>query len=72
MLFISKNSNTSNWVKKEWETILWDEINSNKVKIIPIKLDDSNPPKILQTKKYIDFSIDYNQGMLELINILTK
>ena len=72
LVFISKNSNASNWVKKEWETILWDEINSNKVKVIPIKLDDSEVPKILQTKKYIDFSKDYRIGIYELISALER
>jgi len=71
LLFLSKNSVKSNWVTKEWETILWDEVNSNKVKIIPIKLDDCEIPKILQTKKYINF-IDYNLGIKQLIDTLQK
>lgn len=57
---------------KEWETILWDEINYNKVKIIPIKLEDCEIPKILQTKKYIDFSNDYNIGINQLISTLIE
>ena len=72
LLFLSKNSVKSNWVTKEWETILWDEIDSNKVKIIPIKLEDCEIPKILQTKKYIDFSIDYNSGINQLINTIIE
>ena len=72
LLFLSKNSVTSNWVKKEWETILWDEVNTGKTKIIPIKLDDASIPKILQTKKYIDFSIDYNRGLIELVEALKR
>lgn len=70
LLFLSKNSIKSNWVMKEWETILWDEINSNKIRIIPIKLEDCEIPKILQTKKYIDFSMDYNSGIHQLINAI--
>ena len=72
LLFLSKNSVSSNWVMKEWETILWDEINSNKIRIIPIKLQDCEIPKILQTKKYIDFSIDYNSGINQLINTIIE
>lgn len=72
LLFLSKNSIKSNWVMKEWETILWDEINYNKVKIIPIKLEDCEIPKILQTKKYIDFSNDYNIGINQLISTLIE
>ncbi len=72
LLFLSKNSVKSNWVKKEWESMLWDEINTGKTKIIPIKLDDCEIPKILQTKKYIDFSYDYNSGLFLLVDALKR
>lgn len=70
LLFLSNNSVKSKWVQKEWETFLWDEIGEDKIKIIPIKLDDCEIPKILQTKKYIDFSSDYNVGLFELISTI--
>ena len=72
MLFLSKNSIKSKWVLKEWETILWDEINSGKTKIIPVKLDDCEIPKILQTKKYVDLSSDYDAGLFEIINAIKQ
>lgn len=72
LLFLSQNSVKSNWVTKEWETILWDEVNSNKVKIIPIKLEQCEIPKILQTKKYIDFSISYSDGLKQLIDTIEE
>lgn len=72
VLFLSKNSVSSNWVKKEWETILWDEVGENKTKIIPVKLDDCEIPKILQTKKYIDFSSDYNYGLSMLTQTIKR
>ncbi len=72
LLILSKNSLKSNWVLKEWETMLWDEINSGKVKIIPIKLYDCEVSKILQTKKYIDLSEDYNIGLFEIINAIKQ
>lgn len=72
LLFLSHNSLQSNWVLKEWETMLWDEIDSGKVKIIPVKLDDCEVPKILQTKKYIDLSKDYNAGLFEIITAIKQ
>lgn len=72
LLFLSNNSVKSKWVQKEWETFLWDEISCDKIKIIPIKLDDCEVPKILQTKKYIDFSNDYNDGLFELVSTIRK
>lgn len=72
LLFLSKNSIKSNWVLKEWETMMWDEINSGKIKIIPIKLDDCEIPKILQTKKYIDLSKDYDTGIFQIISAIKQ
>lgn len=72
LLFLSKNSVKSNWVTKEWETMLWDEINSGKVKIIPIKLEECEIPKILQSKKYIDFSGNYSEGLFQFIQTIKE
>lgn len=72
LLFLSKNSVKSNWVTKEWETMLWDEVSSGKVKIIPIRLEECEIPKILQSKKYIDFSKSYSNGLLEIIQTIKK
>lgn len=72
LLFLSKNSVKSNWVTKEWETMLWDEINSGKVKIIPIKLEECEIPKILQSKKYIDFSENYSEGLFQIIQTIKE
>lgn len=72
LLFLSKNSVKSNWVTKEWETMLWDEISSDKIKIIPIKLEECEIPKILQSKKYIDFSKNYSNGLFEVIQTIRK
>lgn len=70
LLFLSKNSVKSNWVMKEWETMLWDEINSGKIKIIPVKLEECEIPKILQTKKYIDLSDSYSGGLLQIVQTI--
>ena len=70
LLFLSKNSVKSNWVMKEWETMLWDEINSGKIKIIPVKLEECEIPKILQTKKYIDLSDSYSDGLLQIVQTI--
>lgn len=70
LLFLSNNSVRSNWVTKEWETMLWDEINSGKIKIIPVKLEECEIPKILQTKKYIDLSTNYSDGLFQIIQTI--
>lgn len=72
LLFLSENSVKSDWVTKEWETMLWEEVNSQKIKIIPIKIGDCEIPRLLQTKKYINLSEDYNYGIHQLIETIKK
>jgi len=67
LLFLSKAAVASKWVQTEWESTLWNEINSAQVKIIPIKLEECEIPQLLRPKKYVDFSKDYNAGLRELI-----
>lgn len=72
LLFLSKRAVESNWVKTELQSVLWDEINTNETKLIPIKLEDCEIPKLLKPKKYIDFSKDYNAGLRELLTTIKK
>lgn len=72
LLFLSKYSVKSNWVTKEWETMLWDEINLGKIKVIPIKLEECEIPKLLQSKKYIDLSENYSEGLNRIIQTLKE
>ena len=71
-MFLSKYSVKSNWVTKEWETMLWDEINIGKIKVIPIKLEECEITKILQSKKYIDLSENYSEGLNQIIQTLKE
>ena len=71
LLFLSKHSVSSKRLMKEWEKILQDD-NFKKGEIILIKLEECEIPKMLQTKKCIDFSNDYNSGMKELLNTIKE
>ncbi|WP_338378815.1 toll/interleukin-1 receptor domain-containing protein [uncultured Flavobacterium sp.] len=57
--FVSKNSLASNMVKLEWQNALY-KATQNKIKLIPIKLDDCLMPDILIQTLYIDI---YGKGM---------
>ena len=57
--FISENSLKSGMVSLEWQSALHKSIRE-KIKFIPIKIDNSNQPTILIDKLYIDM---YNKGM---------
>lgn len=56
---ISENSLKSGMVSLEWQSALHKSIRE-KIKFIPIKIDNSNQPIILIDKLYIDM---YNKGM---------
>lgn len=57
--FVSKNSLDSKMVKLEWQNALY-KATHNKVKLIPVKLDDCLMPAILLQTLYIDI---YGKGM---------
>lgn len=57
--FVSKNSLASNMVKLEWQNALY-KATQNKIKLVPIKLDDCLMPDILIQTLYIDI---YGKGM---------
>lgn len=63
---LSKNSTASAWVEQEWQTKYWDEVNKRKILVLPILLDDCEIPTLLKTKKYADFRVNYESGLVEL------
>jgi len=67
VLALSDNSIDSEWVKKELNSALIDEIESKRVKVLPIKLTDCKMPPLLKDKKYADFTRSYKTGLDELI-----
>lgn len=66
-IIFTRNSIDSNWVEREWHTMLYEEINLGKIKILPIKGDDCDLPLILKDKLFADFSNDYTCAMNKLI-----
>lgn len=53
---LSKNSVESNWVKKELEMAMTEELAGDRYKVLPIILDDAKIPLFLRGKLYADFS----------------
>ncbi len=49
----SKNASSSNWVRKELATILKKAIETKVPKVIPIILDDTSLPSLINDLKYI-------------------
>lgn len=65
---LSKTSVQSEWVKREVNIALTEEINNKKVKVLPLVIDDCTIPAFLRDKLYADFSDPINyQNSFELI-----
>jgi CxxC motif-containing protein len=70
VIALSDNSINSEWVKKELNSALIDEIEAKKVKVFPIKLSDCVIPNLIKDKKYADFTKSYKAGLDELLNAI--
>jgi hypothetical protein len=67
-IIFTKNSEGSNWIEREWQSILHKELENRNIIILPIKGDDCEIPFILRDKLYADFSSDYNFAINQLID----
>ena len=58
MVFLSKKSVTSRWVKVEWQAMFFNQINEKNITIIPVLLEKCDMPLMLKSMRYLDFSTD--------------
>lgn len=72
LVILSDIANESQWVQAEWENKYWDEINEGMVKVLPILYDKCQIPNLLKTKKYADFTKNYDSGLESLLLALSK
>ena len=70
--FVSKNSLQSSMVKLEWQNALL-KATQNKVKLIPVKLDDCLMPAILLQNLYIDiFGKGLEFGFRQIVDVINN
>lgn len=72
LLAISQNSVESEWVKKELNGALINEVQRRSVHVLPLKLDNAKIPPAIADKKYADFSKSYKGGLEELLLALRE
>jgi hypothetical protein len=70
LIALSENSVSSEWVKRELNSALLDEISKRKVHILPMKLSECEIPGIIRDKKYADFTKSYKEGFKELLEAI--
>lgn len=71
LIVLSKQYLESEWCRKEQNAGLIREINSKRVVVIPILLEDCDIPVFLQDKVYADFRDEFNKGFIELYRSLS-
>lgn len=70
LLAVSRASVESEWVKKELNGALINEVQKRAVHVLPLKLDNAQMPSAIKDKKYADFSDSYKTGLSDLIHAL--
>lgn len=70
LVLLSKNSVRSQWVEREWQAKYWNEVQTNRIMVIPILLEDCKVPVLLQTKKYVDYRRDADVAWETLLDSL--
>ncbi|HEX8666285.1 MAG TPA: toll/interleukin-1 receptor domain-containing protein, partial [Beijerinckiaceae bacterium] len=72
LVALSINSIESDWVKKELNSALVDEIIRRKTKVLPVLLSKVEIPASIKDKKYADFSDNYKEGLRELLRAIKE
>jgi hypothetical protein len=70
VVLLSKNSVFSNWVKVEWVTKFWHEVEREEVYVIPAKIQECEIPPLLKHKKYANFMRDFQEGLFEVLQAI--
>ena len=71
ILILSPASVSSRWIQEELDAALIKQINDRNIRILPVLKDDCSIPPILRSRKYADFTKDYNTAFEDLYKALT-
>ena len=70
-VILSPNSVTSQWVRREVNIALTQEINGTQVKVLPLLIESCEIPGFLSDKFYADFTKDFEDGFETLLSRLS-
>jgi hypothetical protein len=68
----SEDSVKSEWAKKELNLAFSRQLSEANVFILPARIDDAEPPKILKDIHYADFRKSYDDGLNTLLKSITQ
>lgn len=66
IVVLSAAAITSKWVDTEWKEKLWDTINNQKIRVIPVLREACDLPPFLKSLRYADFTKSYAVGFAQL------
>ena len=72
IIFLSKKSVSSKFVKDEFEGAKSSEWLKERVVILPVLLEKCPIPPLLASKKWADFSQSFDDGMTKLIDSIRR
>lgn len=67
VVFLSKNAQGSQWVKREWHSSISRSLSGVTIKLIPVLIEDCEIPELLHDIKYADFRESYLDGLQDLV-----
>ncbi|MBU1052330.1 MAG: toll/interleukin-1 receptor domain-containing protein [Proteobacteria bacterium] len=68
LVVLSPNAIASGWVDREWKAKYWMEVEEDRVRVLPIVIEQCSVPLLLRTKRYVDFTDDYYKGLSVLLD----
>jgi hypothetical protein len=69
-IILSNNSVTSQWVEKELNAALAQELEQKQIYVLPILIEDCSVPIFLKDKLFADFRSNYERGLTALLRRL--
>ncbi|AMK75451.1 MULTISPECIES: toll/interleukin-1 receptor domain-containing protein [Methylomonas] len=71
-VWLTQSSVNSGWVQQEWYPMFHDELESGRVRILPLLAESCELPVFFKDKRYADFRHNYINGFRDLISTLKK
>jgi len=72
IVVLSETSVKSNWVNKELNSGLMRELEEKRVIILPVLVDNCTIPLFLKEKKYADFRLNFDEGLENVFDGISK
>jgi hypothetical protein len=72
ILVLSPHAVSSGWVSREWKAKYWTEVEEDRIRVLPVLVSKCEVPLLLRTRRYVDLSVAYDEGVDRLIQSLRE